>query len=210
MFERPRLGPIPARAGEPLRVPHGPRRTGAYPRASGGTALEYIRAGFGKGLSPRERGNQRLAIHQLQPHGPIPARAGEPRGNRRAWSTRRAYPRASGGTLLVRRLAGIVGGLSPRERGNRILEGASCDLRGPIPARAGEPQRSPRSGRSSRAYPRASGGTRAASAALPLVPGLSPRERGNLPYCQLEGGGGGPIPARAGEPEDDSRTPNGG
>ena len=71
----------------------------------------------------------------------------------------RAYPRAGGGTGLAPNNLVPITGLSPRRRGNLRQVEPAPELRGPIPAQAGEPLedivvRSPE-----RAYPRAGGGT---------------------------------------------------
>ena len=69
---------------------------------------------------------------------------------------------------------------------------------GSIPARAGEPRSRDRSGRQTRVYPRACGGTAAAIIAASASSGLSPRVRGNRNSRGDRGGCGGSIPARAG------------
>ena len=50
-------------------------------------------------------------------------------------------------------------GLSPRRRGNRQRTQLPVCLRGPIPAKAGEPPRESATASTSRAYPREGGGT---------------------------------------------------
>ena len=76
----PRLGPIPARAGEPSRSRYRRSAWRAYPRACGGTGILMIRRRISPGLSPRVRGNL-FALHMnVTDRGPIPARAGEPVG----------------------------------------------------------------------------------------------------------------------------------
>ena len=85
-------------------------------------------------------------------------------------------------------------------RGSRIADGLEPERRGPIPAHAGEPTQSCRSGLLPRAYPRACGGADSGRIAALRDGGLSPRMRGSR--C-CEGGSGmmtGPIPAHAGEP----------
>jgi hypothetical protein len=49
-------------------------------------------------------------------------------------------------------------GISPLARGNLAASGRPAEGHGPIPARAGEPSRSPAVPLSSRAYPRSRGG----------------------------------------------------
>ena len=152
--------------------------------------------------------------------GSIPAQAGEPYRTfvpcRPIW----VYPRAGGGTpislasrtrntgLSPRRrgtaLEGLVAatkpGLSPRRRGNRGDDAVEPLVDGSIPAQAGEPARRGTISRTSRVYPRAGGGTRAAARPGLDQDGLSPRRRGN-PHPELVVASGiGSIPAQAGEP----------
>ena len=91
-------------------------------------------------------------------------------------------------------------GLSPRRRGNPSTTNARAPCARPIPAQAGEPEKSYYDDDANGAYPRAGGGTSTRWATTADSSGLSPRRRGNhrnraglhrLP---------GPIPAQAGEP----------
>ena len=197
---RVEVGPIPAQAGEPTTSGVGDRAIRAYPRAGGGTvmALRVMRSRWG--LSPRRRGNLPIRMADLEVVGPIPAQAGEPSGSGSGRSSTRAYPRAGGGTAVF--IPGDFGhpGLSPRRRGNRGQGGCREINLGPIPAQAGEPARAPRPGWTSRAYPRAGGGTARRVAMYPLYLGLSPRRRGNRGLVDILLADRGPIPAQAGEP----------
>ena len=191
---------IPARAGEPSRVMTSPTLAPVYPRACGGTPLRLRRAPSTTGLSPRVRGNR------VQLHGgvcearSIPARAGEPGGGPRRHCNTGVYPRACGGTRPRASSLGRSSGLSPRVRGNPHQPGVVQGLEGSIPARAGEPARSPPSQSSARVYPRACGGTLHYGATSGPSWGLSPRVRGNLLASADVHVLIGSIPARAGEP----------
>ena len=108
-----------------------------------------------------------------------PAQAGEPPRPRRSGTSRRAYPRAGGGTqVVIATIRWAVGlspagggtalpsrahatdhGLSPRRRGNREERRVVIAEFGPIPAQAGEPASRPNRRSPRRAYPRAGGGT---------------------------------------------------
>ena len=91
-------------------------------------------------------------------------------------------------------------GLSPRVRGN---PGGVVKLSGAkrsIPARAGEPARSPWPPGARPVYPRACGGTASVVDVPSIIRGLSPRVRGNRPNIYYCSSGRGSIPARAGEP----------
>ena len=111
-------GPIPARAGEP--VVSGPLHSSfwAYPRSRGGTSLLFSEGHFPSGLSPLARGNRSSSL---------------------ASSRATAYPRSRGGTSWASVACLSRPGLSPLARGNPKERYRSFPLRGPIPARAGEP-----------------------------------------------------------------------
>ena len=152
-------GSIPARAGEPSTLPSLTMYSEVYPRACGGTMITRWVGTLYKGLSPRVRGNQRQPAGGHHPGRSIPARAGEPFGRRRIAGFDRVYPRACGGTGSQQPEHGPVGGLSPRVRGNLFRLQIGVIVIGSIPARAGEPPESTATGRPTRVYPRACGGT---------------------------------------------------
>ena len=95
-----------------------------------------------------------------------------------------------------------VEGLSPLARGNQILRHCWTLWLGPIPARAGQP----RPCRIRRpwcwAYPRSRGATFASVGGMDKMKGLSPLARGNQGRCMGRPAYQGPIPARAGQPPD--------
>ena len=205
LLRRSRLGPTPARAGQPGTVFMGPYVFQAYPRACGATRIIDARLASPGGLPPRVRGNRVLARRPFGQRGPTPARAGQPMAVIGAG----AYPRACGATdgprptwpTPARAGQPPTGhqGLPPRVRGNllRIPRdpracGATADTSHarPTPARAGQPPNHcvlpprvrgnrDRTVRGCTAYPRACGAT--------LV----------RPYL-------GPTPARAGQPTSSS------
>ena len=128
-----------------------------YPRACGGTGIFNWISG-GVRVYPRACGG----TGPRNPSG-IPARAGEPAGNRLSPRVRgnpvstasgsiparagerpdhaqqRVYPRACGGTGISRLVVLPTMGLSPRVRGNPVSSTGSPATSGSIPARAGEP-----------------------------------------------------------------------
>ena len=73
---------IPAPAGEPRILSSALARSAVYPRACGGTDLDYEDADQYVGLSPRLRGNPSNEHRYDQSRGSIPAPAGEPRSGR--------------------------------------------------------------------------------------------------------------------------------
>ena len=72
------IGSIPARAGEPATFSASPSTTKVYPRACGGTEAGGLTWRTANGLSPRVRGNRRIANPTHSRGRSIPARAGEP------------------------------------------------------------------------------------------------------------------------------------
>ena len=197
---------IPARAGEPRRGCVRPRRGGVYPRACGGTMYQGDWEHLMRGLSPRVRGNRAPAALAWPRRGSIPARAGEPLLSRRAHHRPQVYPRACGGTRPALDNPYHVSGLSPRVRGNPVVDASGAQGAGSIPARAGEPHSSRQVTGLRRVYPRACGGTRCRLLAPQSFRGLSPRVRGNLLRIRHRGGGARSIPARAGEPVSSSAS----
>ena len=221
-------GSIPARAGEPRKLPveQSHVRMEVYPRTGGGTDWPPG-AGCGR---PRWRS--------------IPARAGEPwppgagRAARRVYprtgggtavldpdpgagrAARRVYPRTGGGTAVLDPDQGEEPGLSPHGRGNRGQVRPDADATGSIPARAGEPggvhhlgaaggSIPARAGEPTKAgqrpyllkvYPRTGGGTIGVAFKTALARGLSPHGRGNHMVEVRRKYYLRSIPARAGEP----------
>ncbi len=199
----PRLyltGPIPARAGQPAPERRTPSTCGAYPRSRGATWVIDAKKLARSGLSPLARGNpqRRAAIDDGQ--GPIPARAGQPKSRRGGIPCHRAYPRSRGATPAAGACELAAVGLSPLARGNPARRWPRHECARPIPARAGQPERT--SGRRSqqRAYPRSRGATTRLGFLGPWLMGLSPLARGNHLLQELAKDRPGPIPARAGQP----------
>ena len=138
--------------------------------------------------------------------GPIPADAGEPCSARTKSRGSRAYPRGRGGARDVSGHQGGLQGLSPRTRGSPAGAARAAGRRGPIPADAGEPLRAPSTPPAAGAYPRGRGGARMTG--MPSVRrwGLSPRTRGSRPRLSGRAHLRGPIPADAGEPDEEHQA----
>ena len=92
-----------------------------------------------QGLSPRGRGNPDVERLVVLWDRSIPAWAGEPPTARLSKSRLRVYPRVGGGTARVCDDAVVVVGLSPRGRGNPLIDRPAVAAGGSIPAWAGEP-----------------------------------------------------------------------
>ncbi len=93
-----RVGPIPARAGQPSRAGALSYLIRAYPRSRGATPTGswYLLASWG--LSPLARGNPPVLGGWCRTCGPIPARAGQPATAGSLIRLVRAYPRSRGAT----------------------------------------------------------------------------------------------------------------
>ena len=130
----------------------------------------------------------------------IPACAGEPIVCDTNGHICKVYPRVCGGTALPAKSRRPTKGLSPRVRGNRLVEIETVCAPGSIPACAGEPWRGCARRSPCRVYPRVCGGTWIVLTVLPRVPGLSPRVRGNPWAVDCARISLGSIPACAGEP----------
>ena len=167
----------------------------------GGTDSGEAAGTQAQGLSPRVRGNPRWAFSVSSSRRTIPAGAGEPGTLLATYGVTWDYPRGCGGTVELHALALVIGGLSPRVRGNRIQEPAGNAGRGTIPAGAGEPPADSTPTPRCRDYPRGCGGTQNPTRNVTFVPGLSPRVRGNPRDAAVDDRQTGTIPAGAGEPE---------
>ena len=96
-----RVGPIPARAGQPALRQGAHGCDGAYPRSRGATWGLRVPPTFWPGLSPLARGNLGQANLGATNYGPIPARAGQPSFADWSEARRWAYPRSRGATAAL-------------------------------------------------------------------------------------------------------------
>ncbi len=156
-----------------------PRSAWVYPRVGGGTDPDGRLVHGRDGLSPRGRGNRGPDSRVNVGTGSIPAWAGEPPASGKGPMRGRVYPRVGGGTKSQRPSAMVVPGLSPRGRGNRGDDDQRSQIRGSIPAWAGEPGVTFPSCQRKWVYPRVGGGTAPARDTTTRSGGLSPRGRGN-------------------------------
>ena len=169
-----RDGSIPAGAGEPRGS--GRRRDvcEVYPRGCGGTPPARRPHRSGGGLSPRVRGNPLSSAIPPETMRSIPAGAGEPAPGARHGPRPRVYPRGCGGTGMPYRLMVAAWGLSPRVRGNLVVDVGAQLHDGSIPAGAGEPAPTARAASRLQVYPRGCGGTRTSRGST-RPPGVYPR-----------------------------------
>ena len=196
-----RIGRHPSRPREPRRcdmVRHRParprgRRVLGAPPASPRYRVFLVITGAANAANIRSTSPALRA-------GSIPACAGEPPTRRPALRSEWVYPRVCGGTGLVVSSPTVSAGLSPRVRGNLTLAGNRPDMKGSIPACAGEPCSGRRKSGRTRVYPRVCGGTTRNWMSGSPFQGLSPRVRGNPAGAGARGHLLGSIPACAGEP----------
>ena len=194
-------GSIPACAGEPGQLPLVLHRAEVYPRVCGGTLRSSAMHTLRYGLSPRVRGNHSISAVNHPIHRSIPACAGEPIILLGAIGVGAVYPRVCGGTAGASRPRLRRTGLSPRVRGNLSCCSASDCTGRSIPACAGEPTPSLPKWRCTRVYPRVCGGTTSGKKSQGILPGLSPRVRGNPAEGGWQALQSRSIPACAGEPD---------
>ena len=153
------------------------------PRVCGGTD-DIIKINMPRvGLSPRVRGNLGARGPARGPRRSIPACAGEPSTASRAAPLTAVYPRVCGGTRRGRYVRWCDDGLSPRVRGNHRCARRHKEVRGSIPACAGEPHRCLRTDLPTWVYPRVCGGTDPAGSQLFR----------SIPACAGEPGVGLPV-----------------
>ena len=192
---------IPACTGEPTE-PSGPepRRT-VYPRVYGGTAHKPDALSIVVGLSPRVRGNPTPARSTSLRLGSIPACTGEPPPKTAYSRIASVYPRVYGGTRQVKRDIKVMGGLSPRVRGNPRRPKTWPTPAGSIPACTGEPPSRTFRPAYNGVYPRVYGGTHCNTRSGRPNQGLSPRVRGNPKRLDKGTKVMGSIPACTGEPK---------
>ena len=203
--DRAGTGPIPACAGQPALRWARFMGIWAHPRVCGATFATLRTMALDWGPSPRVRGNLFWTFEQLFSLGPIPACAGQP--SLIAWGTFPpwAHPRVCGATLLNRVHACSAGGPSPRVRGNLSQAAPAAAQPGPIPACAGQPERSKMPPSAIKAHPRVCGATAVCCDGRQSEPGPSPRVRGNPHLKGRVTVPMGPIPACAGQPIKKSR-----
>ena len=191
---------IPAWTGEPMATDTKPIICTVYPRVDGGTYTLAAGSRVNNGLSPRGRGNRQAGRPRQSRRGSIPAWTGEPHAKSNPDEPSRVYPRVDGGTHNFTSFIRTGQGLSPRGRGNPLLDLDRQSLIGSIPAWTGEPSDGDFMAWEQEVYPRVDGGTINTAATLGTIAGLSPRGRGNRSGIAFSMASSRSIPAWTGEP----------
>ena len=190
---------IPAYAGETRA--HDLRRTfiRVDPRVCGGNALAAAAGAYLGGRSPRMRGKQTNTSFEVSVPGSIPAYAGETKAVRCVQTGIQVDPRVCGGNVKACECTSASHGRSPRMRGKLVTPIGGGTSPRSIPAYAGETGVSDSLPVFEKVDPRVCGGNRIESRAVLSNPGRSPRMRGKQGTPGGGRGGGGSIPAYAGE-----------
>ena len=150
-------GLIPARAGNTDVSAGGCVAGGAHPRSRGEHGGGGGQVGVFRGSSPLARGTHSVRSDRTNPHGLIPARAGNTNSLCKVLQLTRAHPRSRGEHVVP--LANVVKpvGSSPLARGTRSRQPMKLSRRGLIPARAGNTSRGCCLTVTPRAHPRSRG-----------------------------------------------------
>ncbi len=158
VYQRSKVGSIPACAGEPASAMRRRAPSRVYPRVCGGARTYHQMSPLQLGLSPRVRGSLHQGCTTPTDNGSIPACAGEPAQPHPTARSPRVYPRVCGGALVdsISDISSL--GLSPRVRGSPPPQARHPLNIGSIPACAGEPLGARRAQDQGRVYPRVCGG----------------------------------------------------
>ncbi len=190
-------GSIPAPTGKPL----GLSRLPIIPAPTGKPLSQFVRRNVDEdGLSPRLRGNLRHHFGDTPVEGSIPAPTGKPPPGRPRLADTGVYPRAYGETGPSSWAGSSRTGLSPRLRGNPVVNAVSRHCLRSIPAPTGKPAIPAPAVTTSPVYPRAYGETALPGRNTASIMGLSPRLRGNPASKMWKSPGRRSIPAPTGKP----------
>ena len=205
ILREPRIGSIPACAGNPNVCLAKSGEAWVHPRVCGESVSVDFVSEYGEGPSPRVRGILRAAQVTLTSARSIPACAGNPIAGSGSGSLPRVHPRVCGESPCTAPDPTVTRGPSPRVRGIRRTVHVPQDGRGSIPACAGNPSwpthRRPRSW----VHPRVCGESPLYTFTTWEATGPSPRVRGILRLSFRNANGEGSIPACAGNPRSRGR-----
>ena len=197
---------IPAWAGKPEQEAQQQERMRVHPRVGGETQKVDVDAWVHTGPSPRGRGNLFSATRVPGPGRSIPAWAGKPAPSRRTCRSSRVHPRVGGETVLDTVAERLVGGPSPRGRGNPVEDLVGNARKRSIPAWAGKPHSGSAGCWMMRVHPRVGGETCGIRCHTSRTKGPSPRGRGNPIGRPVQTPHIGSIPAWAGKPFRDAQA----
>ena len=192
---------IPAGAGNPSGYETRSMAGKVHPRGCGESASRSASRASSCGPSPRVRGIPGIGRARRGARGSIPAGAGNPATGPARARSGRVHPRGCGESCVAGNGGGGGRGPSPRVRGIRSRRWSRGADAGSIPAGAGNPPPPPRSASAPRVHPRGCGESSAPDLRRAAPRGPSPRVRGIRRCARGAGGGGGSIPAGAGNPQ---------
>ena len=158
------IGLSPRVRGNPCLPVVEPIYTGSIPACAGNPAGQLGIETSNRSI-PACAGEPNSRTSLCTKHTVYPRVCGEPTSSRRSVDSKSVYPRVCGGTVKVSPPSTSTAGLSPRVRGNLRWHGAVRDIRGSIPACAGEPVPKRRAVLRRTVYPRVCGEPSAGCAA---------------------------------------------
>ena len=205
---RTQVGSIPAYAGKPEESTKARHARAVDPRVRGEAARRRCASRSASGRSPRTRGSpaHQFALQVLG--GSIPAYAGKPWAPQRRRGRPEVDPRVRGEAAPMQGFRVAGGGRSPRTRGSRNRSVTHRGSERSIPAYAGKPQPTLRTGAEQGVDPRVRGEAFRMAMILRTTPGRSPRTRGSHAKSEPVDLAERSIPAYAGKPI--RRCPGGG
>ena len=207
LLQIPRLGIIPAYAGNTKLDCRVLYATGDHPRVCGEHPIQTDASTGIAGSSPRMRGTRPTRADSQCRHGIIPAYAGNTRRAHLPPSGPRDHPRVCGEHCTVQPTSKTSMGSSPRMRGTLSSIVAFFTQQGIIPAYAGNTLSNPLASFLHWDHPRVCGEHKEDGTPRWPTLGSSPRMRGTHSNGCLKNGTRGIIPAYAGNTHSASSRP---
>ena len=201
-------GSIPASAGNPRSARSRSARSRVHPRERGESAGRPPSRMRPWGPSPRARGIPAGGGADRARRRSIPASAGNPPPRSRRGRRGPVHPRERGESSRRANARQCTEGPSPRARGIPDPLGAGCQLRGSIPASAGNPGPRRLASFALRVHPRERGESSGRTGPTYARRGPSPRARGIPRQAPARLACAGSIPASAGNPCAAARRPS--
>ena len=173
---------------------------GVHPRSRGAAAGALADVQGGAGPSPLARGSLTITVYRAGPKRSIPARAGQPCCCTNASVGVRVHPRSRGAAIVEPAAWECHQGPSPLARGSPGSARCETYSSGSIPARAGQPDLFIGYPHPRWVHPRSRGAAALSDGPCPPRLGPSPLARGSPRKGAAPLHSNGSIPARAGQP----------